>query len=162
MNGMFGLFRLIFWIGVILTLIYFSGDIKYKDRSLRSWTVSLFQDHAPKSDGKDDLGLFKQLNRLLGEHKDDQLTDEQLKQIKQLIDERLTHTDQQSMDKLIQSLADKKIPAQAEAKDAKDSDTTKPPPSQTPAKKSVPEKPKSTPPSAPSKLSEDKIQIIRS
>lgn len=114
--------KLIFWIGIIATLVYFSGDLKYKDKSLKAWVSEFAGGDAAKTIGSGS-SLIKDVDRLLNKT-GDSLSDSQIKQVEKLIDERLSKSDRDSLKKLMQGLStggDKK----AASKDEKPKEKSK-------------------------------------
>jgi hypothetical protein len=95
--------KLIFWIGIIATLVYFSGDLKYKDKTLKAWVSEWVGSDASKTIGSGS-SLIKDVDRLLNKGGGDSLSDSQIKHVENLFDERLSKGDRASLQKLMNTL----------------------------------------------------------
>ena len=103
---MFSLIRLVFWIAVLGSLIYFSGDIKFKNKSLKTWAATLWvEGDTAKKKLEADPDVINTIKRFISQDQDQGLSEKQLKEIQNLIDERLTQADRQSMNQLMKTLS---------------------------------------------------------
>lgn len=108
--------KLIFWIALIAVIVYFSGDIQFKDKSLKEWATSLTGEGPArvvddvKETVSNGIGASQEntqlLNRLLKTNRSGEFSEEELKQLRKLIREELTEKDRGSMNDLMKSLGD--------------------------------------------------------
>ncbi len=105
---MFKLLRFIFWVGVIASLVYFSGDLKYRDRSLRDWALGFVRDYVGEQSSAPDW--LKAIAPLLPKGNQEASSKTEVEEVKEIIRDRLTDSDRESLQKLMEDLSAEKAP----------------------------------------------------
>lgn len=110
--------KFLFYLAVIASLVYYSNDISFKGKTLRTWAFDFLSEKAGGESGEKekDGGLLNSVSQLLNPGAGTSLNPEQVKQVERLLGDNLSPADRESLNKLMKTLSKPETPPAAPAK----------------------------------------------